>query len=92
MTRRWKLEEAKTHFSELVREAEREPQVVTRHGKPVVVVSAVTGGHPPGGRDTPIVRAPSALDALRGDFDFSDMPDGDWLERDRRSDLRELKL
>jgi prevent-host-death family protein len=35
----WQLQEAKQRFSELVRRAEREgPQMVTRHGREVVVV------------------------------------------------------
>ncbi len=35
----WQLQEAKQRFSELVRRAQRDgPQVVTRHGKDVVVV------------------------------------------------------
>ncbi|WP_104992688.1 type II toxin-antitoxin system Phd/YefM family antitoxin [Deinococcus sp. NW-56] len=99
MTRTWKLEEAKTHLSQLVRDAEHEPQVITRHGKPVAVVSAVKEGGLPEQQQPGIeqpgkvaARGPSALDALRGDFDFSDMPEEDWLERDRRTDLRELEL
>ncbi|AZI45166.1 type II toxin-antitoxin system Phd/YefM family antitoxin (plasmid) [Deinococcus psychrotolerans] len=85
MTRTWKLEDAKTHLSQLIRDAEKEPQVITRHGKPVAVVSAVA---PPA---TQPEQAHSALDALRGDFDFSDMPDEDLFARDRSSDLRELE-
>lgn len=92
MTKVWKLEEAKTHFSELVREAEREPQVVTRHGKAVVVVSAVSEEELSGLGETPTHRPTSALHALRGNFDFSDMPDEDLFPRDRSSDLRELNL
>ncbi len=37
--RRWKLEDAKNGFSEVVRRAlAHEPQVVTRHGRDAVVV------------------------------------------------------
>ncbi|MDF1521744.1 MAG: type II toxin-antitoxin system Phd/YefM family antitoxin [Trueperaceae bacterium] len=37
--RTWQLQEAKAHFSELVRQAERgEAQVVTKHGVASVVV------------------------------------------------------
>jgi prevent-host-death family protein len=37
--RRWKLEDAKNGFSEVVRRAiAREPQLVTRNGRPAVVV------------------------------------------------------
>jgi prevent-host-death family protein len=39
MARDWQLQEAKAHFSELVRRANAgEPQVVTKHGEPAVVV------------------------------------------------------
>ena len=41
----WQVQEAKNHFSELIDRALREgPQTVTRHGKPVVRVVAVTEG------------------------------------------------
>lgn len=39
---RWKLEDAKNRFSEVVRRAlAHEPQLVTRHGKEAVVVLSV---------------------------------------------------
>lgn len=39
MSKRWQLQEAKSHFSELVdRVLEEGPQTVTRHGEPVVVI------------------------------------------------------
>lgn len=39
----WQVQEAKNHFSEVIERALREgPQTVTRHGKPVVRVVAVT--------------------------------------------------
>ncbi|SEJ90915.1 prevent-host-death family protein [Deinococcus reticulitermitis] len=87
MTRTWKLEEAKAQLSQLVRDAEHEPQVITRHGRPVAVVSGVA-------EDVTRMQAEpgSALDALRGDFDFSDMPDEELFPRDCSSDLRELNL
>lgn len=34
----WPIEDAKTRISELVAAAQREPQVVTKHGKPAAVV------------------------------------------------------
>ncbi len=37
----WKLEDAKNQFSKLVRAAQRQPQVVTRHGREEVVVMSV---------------------------------------------------
>ncbi len=40
----WPLQKAKNQFSQVVERAMAEgPQTVTRHGKPVVVVSAVAG-------------------------------------------------
>ena len=87
MTKIWKMEDAKANLSQLVREAEKEAQVITRHGKPVAVVNSALGGQAsePG-------QPRSALDALRGDFDFNDMPGEDWLERDRSGGLREVDL
>jgi prevent-host-death family protein len=38
LQRQWALQEAKNHFSEVVEAARREPQIVTKHGKPAVVV------------------------------------------------------
>ena len=41
----WQVQEAKNHFGELIDRALTEgPQTVTRHGKPVVRVVAVTDG------------------------------------------------
>ncbi len=37
--RHWQMPEAKTRFSELIKDAERDgPQEITRHGRPVAVV------------------------------------------------------
>jgi antitoxin Phd len=42
MTRRnWSVQDAKNRFSEVIEAARREPQTVTKHGKPAVVVVAV---------------------------------------------------
>lgn len=38
--RSWSIQEAKNQFSEVVSAARREPQTVTKHGKPAVVVVA----------------------------------------------------
>lgn len=87
MTKTWRLEEAKTHFSQLIRDAEQEPQIILRHGKPVAVVSPLSA-------DTSPLRQTSgmtALQGLRGNFDFSDLQDDDWLDRDRRPDNRALE-
>lgn len=44
MSARWPLQKAKNEFSRVVDRALSEgPQTVTRHGKPVVVVSAIGG-------------------------------------------------
>jgi antitoxin (DNA-binding transcriptional repressor) of toxin-antitoxin stability system len=34
MTKHWAVQDAKARFSELLRDAEREPQVITYRGKP----------------------------------------------------------
>jgi prevent-host-death family protein len=41
MTRHWALQDAKARLSELVRAAEKEPQIITYRGKPKVEVRAV---------------------------------------------------
>jgi len=38
--RNWSVQDAKNRFSEVVEAARREPQTVTKHGKPAVVVLA----------------------------------------------------
>jgi antitoxin Phd len=38
--RNWSVQDAKNRFSEVVEAARREPQTVTKHGKPAVVVVA----------------------------------------------------
>ena len=40
--RSWSVQDAKNRFSEVVEAARREPQMVTKHGKPAVVVVAVS--------------------------------------------------
>ena len=36
--RSWSLQDAKNRFSEVVEAARRQPQTVTKHGKPTVVI------------------------------------------------------
>jgi prevent-host-death family protein len=36
--RHWSVQDAKNRFSEVVNAARRSPQIVTKHGKPAVVV------------------------------------------------------
>jgi prevent-host-death family protein len=38
--RNWSIQDAKNRFSEVVEAAQRRPQLVTKHGKPAVVVVA----------------------------------------------------
>lgn len=40
--RSWSVQDAKNRFSEVVEAAGRQPQTVTKHGKPAVVVVDVT--------------------------------------------------
>ncbi len=65
---KWKLEDAKNRFSELVRRARAEgPQVVTRHGRDAVVVLGVDEFRElvePGNLVDFLVKSPLA-DALR---------------------------
>ena len=50
MSARWPLQKAKNEFSRVVDRALSEgPQTVTRHGKPVVIVSAIGGVRDPAG-------------------------------------------
>lgn len=57
MTKHWALQDAKARLSELVRAAEKEPQIITYRGKPKVEVRAVNPEHP--------VKAKTLLDVLR---------------------------
>lgn len=81
MTKTWSIQEAKANFAEVVRQAEEEPQVITRHGKEVVQVLPLG--------EKAVKRKRTALEALRGNYDFSKMPDdNDWLPLDRSGSLR----
>ena len=42
MSKHWALQDAKARLSELVRAAEKEPQIITYRGKPKVEVRAVS--------------------------------------------------
>jgi prevent-host-death family protein len=73
MTRRnWSVQDAKNRFSEVVNAARREPQTVTKHGKPAVVV--VDAGEFERLRLLDRARAPFFIELLlsmpRGDVDF----------------------
>lgn len=41
MSRKWPLNDAKTHLSAVIDQAQDAPQLITRHGKPVAVVLSV---------------------------------------------------
>lgn len=59
MDAKWPLQKAKNQFSQVVERAMTEgPQTVTRHGKPVVVVSAIAAkpaGKRPRGTTRPLL-------------------------------------
>jgi prevent-host-death family protein len=60
--RTWSLQDAKNRFSEVVEAARDEPQLVTKHGKPAVVVVAAT--HYEHLRQLERANAPSFVDHL----------------------------
>jgi len=60
--RSWSVQGAKNRFSEVVEAAQREPQMVTKHGKPAVVVVAVSEYERL--RRASRARAPSFVDLL----------------------------
>ena len=63
MSANWPLQKAKNEFSRVVELAMREgPQTVTRHGKPVVVISAIQA-QPDRARDRKAAKA--LLDLFR---------------------------
>jgi len=44
MEKSWPVQDAKARFSEVLREAEMEPQIITYRGKPKYEVRLITGG------------------------------------------------
>jgi antitoxin Phd len=60
--RRWSVQDAKNRFSEVVEAARRTPQMVTKHGKPAVVVVDVEEYERLRGVER--ARAPSLADLL----------------------------
>jgi prevent-host-death family protein len=72
--RNWSVQNAKNHFSEVVEAARKEPQFVTKHGKPAVVV--VDAGQYERLRQFEKLTAPNFVDHLLA------MPsDGEEFER-----------
>jgi antitoxin Phd len=80
----WQVQEAKNRLSELIEKAlEEGPQTITRHGKPVVIVSSATAPRtaPPTVTDTGITKPTMSF----GEFLLT-MPKCDVsFERVRRS-------
>jgi antitoxin Phd len=60
--RTWSVQDAKNRFSEVVEAARNEPQLVTKHGKPAVVV--VAADHYEHLRQLEHAKAPSFVDHL----------------------------
>jgi len=83
--RRWKLEDAKNGFSEVVRRAmAREPQLVTRNGRPAVVVVSA--------EEYERLTAPHLLDFLR-DSPLAEALDGGDLKLGRSADYgRDIEI
>jgi prevent-host-death family protein len=84
--RRWKLEDAKNGFSEVVRRAlAREPQLVTRNGRPAVVVVSAD--------EYERLTAPQNLVAFLRDSPFAEAVDGGDLKLDRSADYgRDIEI
>jgi antitoxin Phd len=82
--RTWSVQDAKNRFSEVVEAARRAPQMVTKHGKPAVVV--VDAAEYERLRRVERAQAPSFADVLLA------MPqdNGEFPRRDVR--MRDLKL
>ena len=68
MTKIWSLEDAQTHFQELIEAAGDEPQLITQDGTPLVTVQRASTA-----RSAPR----NTLEAIAGAFDWSDLADED---------------
>ncbi|GAA5501908.1 hypothetical protein Dxin01_01647 [Deinococcus xinjiangensis] len=80
MTKTWSIQEFKANVSEAVRNVHDEPQVITKHGKPVAALIPIEQLASVGTKPKPTV-----LELLRGNYTFTP-PEGenwddDWLER-----------
>ena len=85
MTKYWALQDAKARLSELVRAAEKEPQVITHRGKPKVEVRAINHTIDGAGEKKP----KTLLDVLRSaPAGFADLE----LPRRRRERPRKIDL
>jgi prevent-host-death family protein len=84
--RRWKLEDAKNGFSEVVRRAmASEPQLVTRNGRPAVVVVSA--------REYERLTSPQDLVTFLRDSPLAEALDGGDLKLDRSADYgRDIEI
>lgn len=84
----WKIADAKARFSDLVRQAEESPQVITKHGEKVSVMLSyqmyltLREWEQSGQVKTRIGHFLEQSAAIRGDFDGIDL---DLPRRDRRT-------
>ena len=62
--RNWSVRDAKNRFSEVISAARREPQTVTNHGKPAVVVVAAEEYQRLQRLEVLVLRAPNFADHL----------------------------
>lgn len=79
--RTWSVQDAKNRFSEVVEAARQEPQTVTKHGKPAVVIMAA--GEYERLRRIERVKAPSFAElllAMPGDGEAFERLDGRMRE------------
>jgi antitoxin Phd len=82
--RKWSVQDAKNRFSEVVEAARRSPQMVTKHGKPAVVV--VDAAEYERLQRVERAQAPSFADVLLA----IPQDNGEFPRRDVR--MRDLKL
>jgi len=82
--RTWSVQDAKNRFSEVIEAARREPQTVTKHGKPAVVVLAAEEHLRL--RDLEVLQAPNFADHLLA------MPTDDGKLERLKGALREANL
>ena len=82
--RNWSVQDAKNRFSEVIKAARREPQTVTKHGKPAVVV--VDAEEYKRLQRLGVLKAPSFADHLLA------MPTDDGEFERLRGSLRETNL
>lgn len=81
---KWSLQDAKNNFSAVVKAAAHEPQVVTKHGNPAVVIIAVDEYKRL--RDVERITAPSFVDHLLA------MPSDDGAFERLGGKLRDLDI